>query len=71
MVLPFVPYILLAELDTVTPKFCVRKYTDDCDAAHHASRMRFENEELPLGSNGSSIKSCMASPSSIVSSPQK
>uniref|UniRef100_A0AAF5PU93 Rho-GAP domain-containing protein n=1 Tax=Wuchereria bancrofti TaxID=6293 RepID=A0AAF5PU93_WUCBA len=56
-------------LNDTTPKFCVRNYADTCDAAQHASRMRFENTELL--SESSDLSMNIKSPSSIVSSPQK
>ncbi|KAK6108126.1 RhoGAP domain family protein [Brugia pahangi] len=55
-------------LNDTTPKFCVRNYADTCDAAQHASRMRFENKELLSESSELSIN--VKSPS-IISSPQK
>ncbi|CAG9538435.1 unnamed protein product [Cercopithifilaria johnstoni] len=62
----------IAGLDAATAKFCVREYTDTCDAAQHTSRIKFENEELSPGSNGSNIKGCITSSlSNIISSPQK
>uniref|UniRef100_A0A1I7VES4 Rho-GAP domain-containing protein n=1 Tax=Loa loa TaxID=7209 RepID=A0A1I7VES4_LOALO len=58
-------------LNTATAKFCVHKYTDTCDTAQYTSRMRFQNEELLWGSNSSSIKDRLKSPSPVVSPPQK
>ncbi|KAL3985372.1 RhoGAP domain family protein [Acanthocheilonema viteae] len=60
--------------NTAALKFCVRKYTDTCDAAQYISRTNFENEELLPGSNGSKIKNYTTSSSSniiFISSPQK
>lgn len=71
----FIRYIciLLAGRNTTTSKFCVRKHTDTCDAAQHISRLKFRNEDLLSGRNGSNVKDSIASPSSHVTiiSPQK